>query len=288
MSNPNCVSLTETLELTPVASMRSRTRRYSRTSVSASRLDVVLSPRWSNVAVTPAWLSSRMAAIASSMFSPAMKRRVTCLNPGNFEKKSFSSCFCERYKRAALEIISPSIFIKIIQFTNCQYQSGISPDGLYHTTSSLHQPAFLDGDQSSQLTNREPWCYHLRRNIPERKTTARYTDGYTFNDCPDALPGWRVLFNLHIRHEIQSRGGACPQAGAHHRTGVCGAQRRHGDGLARSRLFPGGQSERGQRVHRLGDRRLLPGDEPSLPNARVAGVHPSAGLPVHARIDADA
>src|SRR5262249_11885688 len=47
------------------------------------------------------------------MFSPAIKRWVICLNPGNFEKKLLSSCFCERYKRAALEIISRSIFLLI-------------------------------------------------------------------------------------------------------------------------------------------------------------------------------
>src|SRR5262245_38177228 len=179
MSNRNWVSFTETLDLTPPSSTRPRTRMYSRTSDSASALDVVLSPKWSKVAAIPARLSSRIVAIASSMFSPAIKRRVTWLNPGSFEKKSFSSVFCERYKRAALEIMHGSVIRKL------SFRSGLASETNFITRAPV---------SINRWSKREIRGYNLRRNIPERKTTTGYNDGYTFDDCPDALPGWRVLF----------------------------------------------------------------------------------------------
>src|SRR5215510_12091219 len=222
MSNPNWVSLTETLELTPTSSIRPRTRRYSRTSDSASALDDVLSPKWSKVAVIPARLSSKMAAIASSMFSPAIKRRVTWPNPGSFEKKSFSSVFCERYKRAALEIMPGSVIRKLSFCPGRRLRNE-----LYHTAC---------GSSSTEGQIRKSGAIIFDVNIPERKTTAGYDDGYTTGDCPDALPGWRVLFDLHVRHEIKT---ARPRLEAHHRAGFRGSHGRDSGGLAGGRPFSG-------------------------------------------------
>src|SRR4030095_1940344 len=254
MSNPNWVSLTETCELTPTSSIRPKTRRYSRTSDSASALDVVLSPKWSKVAVMPARLSSRIAAIASSMFSPAMKRRVTWPNPGSFEKKSFSSVFCERYKSAALYIMPGSV-IRKLSFQIRTGQAGTLPAPPTRT---------LSHDLKSSSTDGQTWksgAIIIPVNIPERKTTAGYDDGYTTGDCPDTLSGWRVLFDLRVRHEIQT---AQPRSKAHHRARFCGSHSRDRGSLAGGRPFSGDQSERGQLVHRVGNCGLLPGGESAL------------------------
>src|SRR5215475_7339793 len=68
-------------------------------------------------------------------------------------------------------------------------------------------------------------------------------DGYIIGDCPDALPGWRVLFNLYVRHEIQA---VRPRSEAYYRAGFCGPHGRHRGSLAGGWPFSGGQSERGQ------------------------------------------
>src|SRR5262245_38488674 len=78
-----------------------------------------------------------MAAIASSMFSPAIKRRVTRLNPGSFEKRSFSSVFCERYKRAALEIMPGSVFVN---YHSIRGYSENSPESNFITRSPVFNP----------------------------------------------------------------------------------------------------------------------------------------------------
>src|SRR5262245_48391588 len=103
-----------------------------------------------------------MAAIASSMFSPAIKRLVTRLNPGSFEKKSFSSVFCERYKRAALDIMPCSTFANYHPFRG---DWGVAPE---RTLSHGFQSSSTDGDRRSNpgnpargiegQTDRESYC----------------------------------------------------------------------------------------------------------------------------------